>query len=237
MARISTSTSVADLVVDRPSRAQIFEELGLDYCCRGKRLLGEACESRGLDAGLVVTLLRVEAAGDEQPEVDWSTASIAQLCDHIVEAHHGYLRRELPRLARLWRRVERLHGAGAPAVREVRLTFDLLREELERHTVDEEQTVFPCLRELADGGRADDVLAAALATLEHEHATTGDLLTRLEDLTDGYDSASALSTTHRQAIDGLRELELDLHDHIHEENNLLFPRVLGQILGQRATPV
>ena len=228
MAAVSTSTTVAELVVDRPGRARLFEQLGVDYCCGGKRSLGEACESRGLDPDTVVALLNADLAGDGAPATDWSQAPLGELCDHIVGAHHGFLRRELPRLSTLWEKVERAHGAESPAAQGIRTTFEQLRAELEQHTAEEEQTVFPRLRALDDTGSLDEPFAAELGRLEQEHESAGALLARLEELTSGYDLDRALCNTHRAAIDGLHELERDLHEHIHEENNILFPRALAK---------
>ena len=142
MPAVSTATTVAELVVDRPSRARLFEELGLDYCCGGKRSLGEACEARGLDPETVVALLNADVGASTGTATDWSQAPLGDLCDHIVDTHHAFLRRELPRLATLWEKVERSHGDESPAAHDVRATFEQLRAELERHTDEEERTVF-----------------------------------------------------------------------------------------------
>jgi regulator of cell morphogenesis and NO signaling len=224
MAQISTSRAVGELVVERPARARLFEQLGLDYCCGGKVSLAEACRSRGLDADTVAVLLDTDAG--PVPD-DWSQAPLGELCDHIVDAHHGYLRRELPRLGGLLEQVERAHGGERPELVEVRAVFERLRAELEAHCADEERTLFPACWELEGGGSADGELTARLATFEGEHAEVGALLGRLGELTGGFDTSIALCNTHRATLDGLRELELDLHEHIHEENNVLFPRALA----------
>ena len=228
MTAVSTSSTVAELVVDRPSRARILEQLGLDYCCGGKRPLGEACEARGLDAETVVALLNADLGSDAPAALDWARAPLGDLREHIVEEHHGYLRRELPRLSTLWEKVERSHGAESPAAHDVRLAFEQLRADLESHTAEEEHVVFPRLREVEDGGPVDEELVNDLETLVWEHASAGELLERLRELTGGFDASRGLCNTHRAAIDGLSELHRDLHEHIHEENNILFPRVLAR---------
>ncbi|MHB1244170.1 MAG: iron-sulfur cluster repair di-iron protein [Gaiellaceae bacterium] len=227
MTAISTATTVGELVVDDPARARIFEQLGLDYCCGGKRPLAEACRERGLDPDTVVAMLNAAAAGGGGTGEDWSRAPLAELCDHIVEAHHGFLRRELPRLSTLVEKVERAHAAQSPALHEVRTVFEELRAELESHTEVEERVVFPACRDLDAGAGGDEELATRFATLESEHEAAGAHLERLSELTGHFDVAQAFCNTHRAALDALRELELDLHEHIHEENNILFPRALA----------
>jgi regulator of cell morphogenesis and NO signaling len=225
----SLSSRVGDLVVERPARARVFEALRIDYCCGGKQSLEEACRSRDLDPATVAAVLDALETSPAQEESDWASASLGALCDHIVEAHHGYLRRELPRLSTLLEKVERAHAEERPEVRDVRGAFERLRTELESHLEAEERSLFPAARLVEAGGTPDGSLRPELTAYEDEHAAAGALLERLSVLTGGHDAASALCNTHRAALDGLRELERDLHEHIHEENNVLFPRLLAAL--------
>lgn len=225
MTTIDPTTTVAELVIARPARARIFERLGIDYCCGGKRSLADACAERGLDAGTVTAVL---SAIDDEPagEEDWSQASLGALCDHIVEAHHARLREELPRLSLLLEKVERAHGEGRPHLGEARAVFEELRGELETHMREEEESLFPACRRLEEETAAE-VDAVLVGRLEHDHEQAGALLRRLRELGGDYDLSAALCNTHRATLDSLHELERDLHTHIHEENNILFPRVLA----------
>jgi regulator of cell morphogenesis and NO signaling len=211
-----TDQQVGELVAAMPARARLFERLGIDYCCGGGDSLADACRARRLDPDTVAVLLETFDEGQPSAEPDWSTVPLAQLCDHIVDVHHAFLRRELPRISTLLEKCERAHGLVEP-----RATFERLRKELEAHLLDEEQALFPAVRA---GGDVDPSLVAALG---EEHADAGSLLRRLAELTDRYDTSSARCNTHRAALGALADLERDLHQHIHEENNILFPRVLG----------
>ena len=220
------STTIGELVVEVPARARVFERLGIDYCCGGRRTLDDACRERGLDPAAVAAELENSAVDPEA--VDWSQRTVPELVDHIVDAHHGYLRSELPRLSELLAKSERAHAGEHPELPELRSTFEHLRDELEHHMADEESTVFPVCRR----SREDTTLEATsglLVHLEAEHAAAGALLERLSLLSGGYDTSVAACNTHRAAVDGLRELELDMHEHVHEENNILFPRVLAAL--------
>jgi regulator of cell morphogenesis and NO signaling len=220
---IDPSRTVAELVLEQPSRARIFEELGVDYCCGGKKSLGEACAARGVAVETAVAALGSvadEPAGTA--ERDWTQAPLPELCDHIVSAHHDHLREELPRLDGLLEKVVRAHGGERSELAELRDTFTALRAELEEHMATEEEELFPLV---AKGGPYDP---AQVAELEHEHEFAGSALARLRALSGDYDLDRALCNTHRATIDALRELELDLHQHIHEENNVLFPRALAE---------
>ncbi|HSL65914.1 MAG TPA: hemerythrin domain-containing protein, partial [Gaiellaceae bacterium] len=118
--------------------------------------------------------------------------------------------------------VAKAHGAEDERLVEVGATFEGLRAELESHLEDEERRLFPAI---VSGGAADD--PSVVAELEHEHEEAAAALDRLRALTDGFDLGGARCNTHRAALDALRELELDLHRHVHEENNVLFPRALA----------
>jgi regulator of cell morphogenesis and NO signaling len=218
---IDTASTVAELVVEEPARARVFEQFEIDYCCGGKRSLADACESRELDVDTVVDALDTTGGGDDPENVDWSAAPVGELCDHIVEVHHDGLRRELPRLADLLAKCERAHAAERPELASLNSTFQELRIELEHHMLHEERELFPACR---SGEPLDETL---VGHLEDEHASAGAALVAMRELSGGFDAGSALCNTHRVALDGLRELELDLHRHIHEENNILFPRVLA----------
>jgi len=228
MTPIDPSTTVAELAVERPQRTRIFEQLGLDYCCGGGRSLETACADEGLDLHTVLVLLEreAEAQASAATDTDWASASVDELVDHIVRDHHGYLRSELPRLSELSAKVRSAHGDERPELIEVAAIFERLRAELEEHAEKEEQGVFPAARLLA-AGSAPGAAAHDLDELEHEHAEVGAALAELRSLTGGYDAGRALCGTHRALIDGLRELELDTHEHVHEENNILFPRLLA----------
>jgi regulator of cell morphogenesis and NO signaling len=230
MSTIDPTTTLGELVLDDPGRAETFERLGLDYCCRGSRTLEEACTQRGLDAHTVAALLEAAppvAGGAAEHDFDVGRASTGELCDHIVTAHHDRLRQDLPRLGDTVATVARVHGSADAGLHDVARVFDALRVDLETHMEREEQHLFPACRAIDSGERAaDDEL---LAELEHEHTDVGEALIVLRDLTGDLRAEAARCGTHRRMLDGFRELERDLHRHIHEENNVLFPRVRGRL--------
>ncbi|HZR92995.1 MAG TPA: iron-sulfur cluster repair di-iron protein [Gaiellaceae bacterium] len=220
------STTVAELVLARPSRARVLERLGIDYCCGGRQSLSAACARRNLDVGAVLSALDAPPDSSDGELEDWTRSPLGILCDHIVTAHHGSLRSELPRLSTLLEKVERAHADRKPELHETRAVFERLRDELEEHMAKEEQVFFPACRSIEETGQAPAFVHAARLVLEHDHDEAGAALQRLSELTHGYDADLALCNTHRALLDGLHELELDLHQHIHEENNILFPRAL-----------
>lgn len=227
MTAISTKTSLGQLVTESPARARIFERLGVDYCCGGDRSLAEACREQGLDPDTVVQMLDAVAEASTEPTTDWTEASLSDLIDHIVSTHHDYLRRELPRLNQLLTKVTRVHGSDFSWLEQTRNVFQALKADLEDHMQSEEEYVFPAIRTLEagrllpDGSTLDD---APLEQMVEEHDEAGSALDQLRSLTNDYTPPEGACATFQAALDGLRELEADMHQHVHKENNILFPR-------------
>jgi regulator of cell morphogenesis and NO signaling len=147
--------TLGELVSAQPALADLFERLGLDFCCGGRRTLAEACAEKGLDPHTVEVLVSAappageRAGGDEVHDV--AHASIPELCDHIVTKHHGPLRASLDRITALVAKVVRVHGADHPELHDVERVFDGARTELLEHMRVEELTLFPACRELDHG--------------------------------------------------------------------------------------
>jgi len=230
MSMIDPHVSLAALVLDEPRRAELFERLGFDYCCHGESSLASACTEHDLDVDTAIRMLEASTAPSASaPEHDYDcrSASTAELCDHIVESHHERLRLELPRLVETLTTVVRVHGADDPHLSALARVFDELARDLLDHLEREEQVLFPACRALEAGEGLDR--QGLLEELEHDHADVGATLPLLRELAGGYDSAAARCSTHRALLDGLQALERDLHRHIHEENNVLFPRIRSRL--------
>jgi len=222
--------SVCEFVVERPSRARLFEELGLDYCCGGKRSLQEACADKGLDPKAVLDRIAEHDALSTAEQPDLEGLGLAEICDAIESIHHAYLKSELPRLSNLAAKVAEAHGEAAPRWREVRDTFERLRSELESHLMKEERILFPAIRRLAASETAPSFpfgsLANPIAAMEREHDAAGAALADLRRLTDGFQPPSDACPTTLALLESLLALEQDTHLHIHRENNILHPKAL-----------
>lgn len=226
---LDTQAAVGQLVRERPARARVFERFGIDYCCGGRRPLDQACRERQLDLGLVLDALNeLDPHAHGADAADWSTAPMGELADHIEATHHAYLRRELPRLAGLLEKVVAAHGDRHPELWDVRMVFAGLKAELENHMLKEERILFPMVRQLERAATLPRFHCGSvgnpIVVMEHEHDAAGAALASLRSLTDGYTPPAGACNTYRALLDGLAELEADLHLHIHKENNILFPR-------------
>jgi len=216
--------TVGGLVAERPGWARVFEELGIDYCCGGRRTLREACDRRGLSLDAV---LRRLAAADAEPataEPDWTAAPLAALCDHIVHAHHDFLRLELPRVGRLLIKVAGVHGDRHPELFRVEDLFGPFARDLDQHMAKEEQVLFPLIKRLAAGEPVGMNPLGPIRVMEAEHDQAGAALAEMRRLTDDFNPPEGACASYRAALAGLHAIEQDLHRHVHKENNVLFPR-------------
>lgn len=230
MTALTTETTVSEFVGDRPARARLFQRLGIDFCCGGKLTLAEACRKKGLDpAATLEALVTVDrgAAADDPVE----HMNLTALCDHIEETHHAGLRRELPRLIAMLRKVTGVHGQQHPWLAEMTDVFERFANDLVTHMWKEERVLFPLIRGLEAGDpeaiRAARMLGTPISVMEHEHDDAGAALVRLRALSHEFTPPPAACNTFIAMLDGLRELEEDMHWHVHKENNLLFPRALA----------
>jgi regulator of cell morphogenesis and NO signaling len=177
---------------------------------------------------VLVEALADEPRGADLEAHDVARATIPELCEHIVTRHHDPLRRDLPRISDLLATVVRVHGKTHRELHDLQRLFTTIREDLEAHMRLEEERLFPACLALCEGQGAalDDGL---LALLEDDHQATGDALCALRELAGGYRTEWALCSTHRALLRALRAFEIDMHQHVHEENNVLFPRARARL--------
>lgn len=224
---ITESTRIADIARDVPSSVRVFQRHGIDFCCGGKRPLGAVCREQGLDfAGLVNAIeTSRHVAGAESR--DWSRQPLRALVDHILTTYHQPLNEELPRLEAMALKVAHAHGGRASHLARLETIVGELSDDLRMHMRKEEMVLFPAILSLEQGDHPRLVpLSAPIAMMEHEHDRAGELLTELRLLTDRYETPEWGCATMRALYAGLEEFEAAMHDHIHLENNVLFPRAL-----------
>jgi regulator of cell morphogenesis and NO signaling len=225
--------TVGEIAAENPSSVRVFEKYSIDYCCGGKVSLAEACQSRGIEAVELEAELEQAAASRPGRERDWTTASLSLLIDHVVGTHHVYLKSELPRLALLLGKVQAAHGTRhGDSLMPLKRSFDGLRAELDAHLAKEEMVLFPLVKRLEAARQAGLPAPAAhcgsvnnpIGVMMHEHDNAGRALQSMRQATGDYTLPADACNTYRALFTGLQELEADLHQHIHLENNILFPR-------------
>lgn len=223
---VDVNAPLGDLVTADPRRARVLEGLGLDYCCNGHRSLAEAATSAGLDiTGVAAALDLPGVAPIEDPGGERANAALAH---DIVDVHHAYMWEEMPSLQALVDKVHGVHADQHPELDEVRATYTRAIAALDPHMTVEERLVFPAISRMEKTGAVgpSGSLADPIQQLRDEHEVVGQLFKQIRALTSGYAVPEGACNSYRAMLTRLEEMELDLHEHIHKENNVLFPRAL-----------
>ncbi len=230
---LDATKTVREFAVQLPQAPRLFEKLGIDYCCGGGKSLADACVAAKLHVDEVLHQLEV-AAAPTTTNADWRNADLADLIEHIVTKHHSYIKQELPRLEALINKVASKHGPKHPELPQVQDLLAGVATELTSHLMKEEQILFPyvidCERGTRDSQRLRPPIFGSVRNpihmMELEHDSAGDALKRMREITNGFTPPEDGCMSFKALYQGLTEFEADLHEHIHLENNILFPRAI-----------
>lgn len=220
---ITPESKIGQIAAEHPLATRVFARHGIDFCCGGGKPLSEVCTRNGLDTATLLTEIQHELAAPDRTGFRWDQAPLGDLIEHILATYHKSLKEELPRLEAMARRVLEVHRDKQPEMLPELLSVYLgLKAELDQHMVKEEQILFPMIQ------RGQGAMTQGpVSVMEHEHEVAGDALRRLRELTRGYELPEGACNTWRALWHGLEALEESLHQHIHLENNILFPRALA----------
>jgi len=237
--KFKITDQVGSIVTNWPAASRVFEQAGIDYCCGGKIPLDQACRNQGIEPQPILAALEKLVAAGTEPVVNATALTLTALADHIEATHHAYLRTELPRLCTLTSKVASVHGDKDVRLAAVRDTLAALAAEMGQHMMKEERILFPMIRQL-DASESVPAfhcgsLANPIGQMELEHDQAGAALVQLRALTDGFNPPEWACNTYRAMLDALAHLEQDLHQHVHKENNILFPRAIELEIQRRAT--
>ena len=211
--------AIGQIAVDLPGSTAVFRRLKLDFCCGGQVPLQQACASKGLPLDAVLA----ELAELERPSELPATESPEALVDHILARYHAVHREQLPELIRMARRVEAVHRENPDVPVGLAEHLETMEAELLDHMDKEEQILFPLLKQ---GGHP--MVVHPIGMMRHEHVSHGAQLERLAELTTQHQPPVGACNTWQALYAGTARLTEDLIEHIHTENNLLFPAFEGQ---------
>jgi len=231
----TTTQTVRDIATENPAAVRVFEKYGIDYCCGGRVPLSEACATKGLDIDNVIASLEAATVPSASGEKDWGKESLANLARHIVVTHHAYVTREVPRLNELAGKVVSRHGDTREELPRIQAKLAELGEELIDHQGKEEVVLFPYIGKLERYASGDGAKPrSCFGTIDHpikmmtqDHDYAGSLMAEIRGLSKDYTPPAGACPTYLAFYTGLREFEQDLHQHIHLENNILFPHAIA----------
>lgn len=231
MSTFHVHDTVGNLVAQKPALSRVFEQAGIDYCCGGQKTIHEVSQKKGIDPQtLLATLEEFASTAQESTAIPPALMTLTELANHIEQTHHTYLKTELPRLDKMTEKVASVHGERNANLLLIRQTFLTLAQELLSHMMKEEQILFPMIRQMELGTATEASHCGSIANpirqMELEHDQAGSALERLSELTDKYSPPDWACNTYRAMFDALSYLQQDMHQHVHKENNVLFPRAI-----------
>ena len=235
---LNAARTVRELATELPHATRTFEKLGIDYCCGGSRSLSDACMHARVPVEDVLRAL--EQDGNSSPAKDagppdFTKAKLTDLVEHILATHHAYVKQELPRLHQLLNKVVSVHGKTHPELGEIQQVFQAMSAELSSHMMKEEQILFPhivALENAVTTGRpqprpAFGTVNNPVHMMELEHESAGAALKAISTLSANYTAPEGACFSYKTLYAALQEFEADLHQHVHLENNILFPRAIA----------
>jgi len=223
--------TLAQIVTEDIRSAIVFEEFGLDFCCKGNRALSNACKDKNIDVQKIVNELTnlSDNSNGAQNVNDWQ---LDFLVDYIVNNHHQYVRRMIPVISLHADKVASVHGENHPETLKIADLFLAVREELEGHMMKEERILFPQIKQMVLTQKENSqffpppfgTIQNPIRMMELEHTNAGDAMYQIRESSKNYSHPEDACNTFKALYSELKEFEEDLHKHIHLENNILFPK-------------
>jgi regulator of cell morphogenesis and NO signaling len=224
--------SLSNIVTLKPEAASLLEMHNLDFCCHGKQTLAQALEGNTEKLGLLINELNLLFQNStEVRKIKYENMSLSQLIDYILDVHHSFVRDNASLIYSHVKKIAEKHGNRHPELIQVADLFLDVKLDLEQHMIKEEVILFPRIRQIETGKFANTEtgivdINGPVHVMESEHENAGNILHEIKKITNNYTPPDDACTTYKLAFDELRMFEHDLHQHIHLENNILFPRAM-----------
>ena len=236
---ISSTMKVRDVAINSPQATRVLEKLKIDYCCGGDRELGEACATAGVRFETLEQLLDETDSVVKDALPDFQNLSLAELITYILDKHHLFTKNEITRLGALTNKVVSAHGENHSELLAIKTLLRQLFDDLTQHMFKEEQILFPFVVELEQSVlQSRRAPFAPFGTVNNpirmmmmEHDTAGEILRELRKLSSDYAVPADGCISYQTLYSALEGFEQDLHQHIHLENNILFPRAMAMEIG------
>lgn len=231
---LTDETKVKDIALSNPEARQVLEDAHVDYCCGGSKSLRDACAGAGVPVGDILDRLRENSKDANSGAASWVSASLSELTRHVRDKHHQYVRTAIPRIKGLLVTVNAKHGPAHPEIPAIGDLFEQVGREMIMHMQKEEQILFPYIEAMeraANGNGAVErpffrTVRDPIQMMMKEHDSAGDLLRRIRQASGEYTPPADACTSLKALYQELHQFEADLHEHVHLENNILFPRAV-----------
>ncbi|MDR3694778.1 iron-sulfur cluster repair di-iron protein [Mucilaginibacter sp.] len=228
------SETIGEIVAKDYRKAQVFKNMGIDFCCGGKKTIAEVCEKKGIDPDEVERQLAAVKGDSANSETDFQKWDLGFLSDYIINTHHQYVQENTTFILELAQKVARVHGERHQELIRVAELFSRVGKDLTLHMLKEEKILFPFIKELAQiyktGGKVPVAdfgkVSVPIQVMDSEHELVGGDFETIRELTSNYQLPADACTSYTILFKKLEEYENDLHRHVHLESNILFPKAI-----------
>ena len=235
-----SNQTLGQIVTHNHRTAAVFEKYHLDFCCKGKRSLKQACAEQNIPVEELLNELSSVSSGSPgscQVVFPFDKLSLTQLAEYIVSTHHAYIKKEIPQIFAYLQKVASKHGQRHPELFKIFELVTAIKEEMELHMQKEEQVLFPRIKDMeivandpaGEYKLSVSFLQAPITIMEQEHDHAGELMAEIRRLTNNYQPPQDACTTYQLTYASLKAFEVDLHQHVHLENNILFPKAIAMV--------
>jgi regulator of cell morphogenesis and NO signaling len=231
---ITKENTVAEIVTQNIKTADVFKKHGIDFCCGGGISIEKACKKQNVSfEEMEKELLNINNLTSNAYNYDsWK---LDFLVDHIENIHHNYVTENTPIVLQYAAKVAKVHGHHYTEVVEINRLFNEVAQELAAHLKKEELILFPFIKQLVKADKEGvkvktphfGTVNNPIAMMEDEHESAGDILKEIKKLSNKYTPPEGACNTFKALYAKLDEFEQDLHQHIHLENNILFPKAIA----------
>lgn len=222
--------TLANIVTHNHATVPVLEKYHLDFCCKGKRTLQEACKEKELSLETIISELEKTTKSEQNSRMPFTEMNAEQLIGYILIHHHFYVKQSMPTMLSHLEKIASTHGDRFPYMIEVLELFNEINEEMTSHMQKEEMILFPRIKEVEalfsvnqNGKLREGYISEPVQVMEAEHDHAGEIMYKIRQLTNTYMPPIDACTTFKVSLAELRAFEEDLHRHVHLENNLLFP--------------
>lgn len=230
--QVSKESIIGDIVTANYKYAQVFKNVGIDFCCNGNRTIEQACEKKGIEANdILQQLQKLDVVNNSI--TDYNSWPLDLLADYVVKKHHRYVEQKTLEIQPYLNKIVKVHGGQHPELIEVEAMFNASAGELAQHMKKEELILFPYVAKLVQAEQTHTKATASFGTVQNpiqmmmaEHDTEGERFRKIAELTNNYTPPADACNTYIVTFGLLKEFEDDLHMHIHLENNILFPKAI-----------
>lgn len=221
-----TQLSVGAIVAQDYRKAEVFKKLGIDFCCGGAQSVESACREVGISSSELAKMLDEATQAASQQWHQYNKWAPGFLADYIINTHHQYTREAGDVLLSIAEKVATHHGRKHPELSDLLQRLQSMLQELNDHMDAEEQGLFPKMHYLEDAQLEKQELQSLVQEMHQDHDHTGMDIQYLRTITDNYTLPEDACNSYHFLFEKLQEFENDLLQHIHLENNILFPKAL-----------